>query len=519
MNEERKLAYLDLIQQLLSCPSGEELNQILNNSLELVDEGFVLASQQVAAKLEEAGQENEAGFLRSLAQQVAQFLNGQAGGGEPGETQPNATPEDYASFLMELLRLEYESKSDRNVIYPFLARHQDKLDPTFGGMLVRWFRSELDPNDYQKNEALATLLNSLAIDIVEFPLGSRANNLEIAIACFQAALEVYTREAFPKDWAMTQNNLGNAYSDRIKGERGDNIEGAIACYQAALEVRTREAFPQNNAETLFNLGVAYRYASQLENARNTFAEAIDTVEEIRTGIVLGGEADRQKLAEEWQKLYRNTVEVSLKLEDSAAALEYAERSKARNLVELFAATRLKPEGVSPDVWEEYDRLYQQWWNLQQQGDGNASPSRLLGRLRQQIDQFIKTKITPHDPKFGFGQQVEPMRYWEIQALAEEGTAIVEWYFTSDGIQAFIVTGQGQQPIVLSTEGSALADLKELTREYLINYYSNELRLKLELPSCLQRLAEILELDKLISEIPSGCRELIASINIPGNFLQ
>jgi hypothetical protein len=33
---------------------------------------------------------------------------------------------------------------------------------------------------------------------------------------------------------------------------------AIAAYSAALEVYTRSAFPQNNAETLLNLGWLYQ---------------------------------------------------------------------------------------------------------------------------------------------------------------------------------------------------------------------------------------------------------------------
>ncbi|NEP44777.1 MAG: tetratricopeptide repeat protein, partial [Okeania sp. SIO2H7] len=253
MDQQRIQAYLNLIQQLLDCPSGEE-NQVLNNSQELVDEGFVLVCQQVAAHLQEAGQENAAAFLQSLAQKVAEFLDGQAGG---GETQPRATEEEYLSFLRELLQLELESNSDPKVVYPFLARHQDKLDLTFAEMLVGWFQSVLDPNNSEANQALASLMNSLAVDINQFPLGSRANNLEIAIACYQAALEVYTRQAFPEQWATTQNNLGNAYKNRIKGERGDNIEEAIACYQAALEVYTRQAFPEQWAMTQNNLAVAY----------------------------------------------------------------------------------------------------------------------------------------------------------------------------------------------------------------------------------------------------------------------
>jgi len=40
---------------------------------------------------------------------------------------------------------------------------------------------------------------------------------------------------------------------------------------------------------------------------------------------------------------------------------------------LLAATCLKPQGISPQIWERYDSLYQQWWNLQQQCDSSASP--------------------------------------------------------------------------------------------------------------------------------------------------
>ncbi|MFB2836257.1 CHAT domain-containing protein [Floridanema evergladense] len=668
MNEERIAAYLNLIQQLLTCPSGEE-NQILSQSLDLVDGGFVQVCELLAQQLQEAGEENQAGFLRNLAQKVGEYLN--SSGGEGGETQGNATGEEYFNFLMGLLQVEIDSDSDPKVVYPFLAQHQDKLDLTFGEILTQWFHSELDPNNLEKNQALASLLNSIAIDIKNFPLGRRSHNLEIAIASYQAALTVYTPTAFPEQWAMTQNNLGNAYSDRIKGERGENLENAIASYQAALtvytptafpeqwattqnnlgnaylyrikgergenleiaiasyqaaltvrtptafpeqwamtqnnlgtaysdrikgergenlenaiasyqaaltvrtptafpedwattqnnlgnayrnrikgergenlenaiasyqaalSVYTPTAFPQNHAKTSFNLGLAYRDASQIQNAYDTFAAAIDTVEEIRSGITLGGEAARQKLAEEWQKLYKVTIEVCLELENYAAALEYAERSKARNLVELLAATRLKPEGVSPEVWERYDRLYQQWWNLQQQRDSSASPpdnpspnddtrsialspsttptpndSQNLTQLRQQIDHFIATEITPHDPKFRFGQQVQPIRYREIQALVNEQTALVEWYLTSKGIQAFIVTHQGEHPIVVSTDSSAVAALEQLKNEYLTDYLSRDNHWRQELPSYLQRLAEILELNHLISQIPSQYQQLI-----------
>jgi hypothetical protein len=68
-------------------------------------------------------------------------------------------------------------------------------------------------------------------------------------------LQVYTREAFPENWAYTQYNLAIAYSERIRGERADNLELSIAAYTLALQVYTREAFPENWALTQKNLAV------------------------------------------------------------------------------------------------------------------------------------------------------------------------------------------------------------------------------------------------------------------------
>ncbi|MGB5772363.1 MAG: CHAT domain-containing tetratricopeptide repeat protein, partial [Crocosphaera sp.] len=114
--------------------------------------------------------------------------------------------------------------------------------------------------------------------------GERADNLEKAIAAYNLSLEVYTREAFPEAWARTQNNLGNAYGSRIRGERADNLEEAIAAYEKSLEVRTRTAFPEDWATTQNNLGNAYGRRIRGERADN-LEEAIAAYEkslEVRT---------------------------------------------------------------------------------------------------------------------------------------------------------------------------------------------------------------------------------------------
>ncbi|MBR8837662.1 MAG: tetratricopeptide repeat protein [Stigonema ocellatum SAG 48.90 = DSM 106950] len=64
--------------------------------------------------------------------------------------------------------------------------------------------------------------------------------------------------------------------DRILGEKAQNLELAIAAFQNAISVFTRDAFPQNHAETLLNQGIAYQDGKQYTLAHDTFESAIET---------------------------------------------------------------------------------------------------------------------------------------------------------------------------------------------------------------------------------------------------
>lgn len=113
MNKQRIAAYLNLIQELLSCPNGEEA-EILSRSSELVDEGLVIMCQQVAEMLRGQGQENQAGFLINLAEQLAEYLNMARDGGERAENPSNNSLDDYQKFLQQLIQIEIDSNFDHN---------------------------------------------------------------------------------------------------------------------------------------------------------------------------------------------------------------------------------------------------------------------------------------------------------------------------------------------------------------------------------------------------------------------
>ena len=128
--------------------------------------------------------------------------------------------------------------------------------------------------------------------------GDRAENQELAIKAYEAALTFFNREAFPREWATAQNELGIAYSERIRGERAENQEFAIKAYEAALNVFTREAFPQEWAKTQVNLGTDYSNRTRGDHAEN-LELAIKSLEAALTVLT------REALPEEWAMTQNN----------------------------------------------------------------------------------------------------------------------------------------------------------------------------------------------------------------------
>ncbi|MEH2413085.1 hypothetical protein [Nostoc sp.] len=247
MNEQRLQAYYQLIESLLNCPNGEE-PEILAANTELLDADFVQVVVAAAEHFAQQGEENTAEWLRNLATYL---------------TTPETTPitqkdiETYGQFLIEILQAIAESNGNAEVIYPLLAANTNKLNNIFADLLRRWATNTLAETELDAAIDIARVIGNFSNLIQQLPLSNKANNTEIAITGYEIALTVYTRSAFPEKWAVTQNNLGIAYSQKILGDKAENLERALTAYSAALEVYTRSAFPENWAATQNNLGAAY----------------------------------------------------------------------------------------------------------------------------------------------------------------------------------------------------------------------------------------------------------------------
>ena len=343
--------------------------------------------------------------------------------------------------------------------------------------------------------------NNLGIAYSQRIKGDKAENIENAIAAYNAALQVRTREAFPKDWAQTQNNLGSTYSHRIKGNKAENIENAIVAHNAALLVRTREAFPQENAETLFNLGILYQDEGRFNSAYNTYKSAIVTVELLR-GEIISGEESKRKQAEEWNKVYICMVKVCLELGKDIEAVEYIERSKTRNLVELILERDSKTI-FPPEVFTQLEQLRDEIAKGQYQiQNGTAENATVLAQRLQELRQQqnnLQNSYLPVASGFNFE---------EFQLTLNRNTVVIEWYITNTGLESFIITSDNFQRLQLSTPADNQA-LEDWNYKYLNSYNNNN---KTEwinnLASRLTQLAEILHIEEIIKLIPQNCSHLI-----------
>jgi len=338
-------------------------------------------------------------------------------------------------------------------------------------------------------------------------LGERAENLERAIGCYQQALEVKTLDAFPEHWAKTQINLGLAYSNRILGERAENLELAIACSQNALLVYTFDAFPQKHAGCLSYLGMTYQNTKAFTLAYNTFKSAIATVESLRSEIVSEDESKR-KQAEEFNLVYSSMVEVCLELGNRIQAIEYVERSKTRNLVERILESDRKtifPPEVVTQLETYRDEIATGQAKIQ---NGKAENPKVLAQHLQELRQQ-RNELQDHYLPVGYG-----FKFDSFQTTLDERTAIIEWYILNDKILAFIVKHTGEVTVWQSQPEDRKA-LGNWGIQYLHNYYNQKDQWLNSLGEELKKLALILHIDEILTQIPKHCDQLIL---IPHWFL-
>jgi CHAT domain-containing protein len=422
-----------------------------------------------------------------------------------------------------------------SALAPFSANPAEQIEKAiaaFANALRVYTEAELP-------QAWATTNNNLGIayrDLAPFS-ANPAEQIEKAIAAFANALRVRTEAELPQAWATTNNNIGNAYSDLAPfcANPAEQIEKAIAAYFNALRISDpvqRSSDCLQTARNLGNLG----FANNLPDvAIKGYLLGITAVENLRSVAI--DPARKAEIVSQAIEVYANLVQVYVDQQQFDQALEVADRSKARNLVELLSTKDLYPKGEIPvDVIRRLDELRGSIARAERElnrgeklsgsefrmevGSGRGQKSGdNLRQLKQDLDRLIQEEIIEIDPAFSLSQKVQPLSIEQLRAtLPDERTVLVSWYVAGPKLIAFILAKNSSEPFCHRYSDSTLELLNEELNSYFSTYASNRSAWFSALPETLNRLSALLEVQALADAIAQLAPQADQLILVPHRFL-
>lgn len=379
----------------------------------------------------------------------------------------------------------------------------------------------------------ANVCSSLASCLMQTG-ADETENFNDAVSYFEESLKVHLCEVNPSAWAMVQNNLGALYFATYEN---DKMHMAINYFRNALKIHTYKAFPKENINISYNLGLAYKTVGNFHEAYNTLVNAVDVIESFRIQVTSGNFA-KEKLAKEWNKIYQLIIEVcfQLGLSDRSfwnKALEYVERSKARNLTELMFSNNLLPKGkVNPETIEKLKEIRHKisieqiqitealtyYPNTQQEIVTRTLNQSNLGQLQEQINQLIEEKIQPYDPSFRYSQKPIAISVEEIRQLLDERTVLIEWFIAEEQFFTFVVTHEQVALLAFSSSEEEKFNLKQWATKYFSDYQELKEQWKHDLENSLRDLSKILCIDQIVLSIKNSYPKCDRLVLIPHRYL-
>jgi tetratricopeptide (TPR) repeat protein len=277
--------------------------------------------------------------------------------------------------------------------------------------------------------------------------GERAENLEQAIFHYQQALEVYTRQAYPEDWARTQNNLGNAYRNRIRGERAENLEQAIFHYQQALEVYTRQAYPVECRRTARNLGNLAFEQGDWQLACTAYTEAWLAQDILWRSTSL--RPNKEMELREMRDIPARLAFAHIRLAQAHQALTTLESGRAQLLREALERSRRDLERLAEigqqDLLTRYRAVDERMETLQRLAAAGARPPDWLAQMEQAQAEW-NAVIEEIRRLPGYETFLRSLTAEQIQAQAADAP-LVYLAATQHGGFALLVRGQGEPWVV------------------------------------------------------------------------
>ncbi len=305
-----------------------------------------------------------------------------------------------------------------------------------------------DMGNYEK--ALETLDQALIIDrkinsrwAIAYDLKNlaltrlRMGDAEKAVSLFEEALAL----AKSIGNRINQAKILVGYGDALMELK--RLNEAKTRFDEALDLSRQMALREVEWRALFGLARLQLKEGNKEKARTLLQEAVQVIEEMRAEIKLDQLKDgfiANKMG-----VYETLVSLLVDMGLDSEAFYVAERSRARNLIDLLGNQRLSLHGaVNQKLYDEEKALKNQiseYEALMAQGTDPEEKAIYKKALDQVRDRYrdLLLEIQLKNPGLASILSVDPLTLPQAQELLEPGTAILAYYLVPDEILCWFIT--------------------------------------------------------------------------------
>ena len=287
----------------------------------------------------------------------------------------------------------------------------------------------------QNNVTAVTLLN---IGNIHFLQGNNAKALDYT----KQSLALSEKLGETPGVANAQVNLSTIYLSE------GNHAAALESAERALALASQSQTP-NVLWMSHNLsGQSQRALGRLDRARQSFAAAIDVIENMRAGV-FGGEQDKQRFFENKVEPYHSMVELLIESGSFDKAMLYAERAKGRALLDVLSSGRVNVTKAMTTQEQEREKelsgelvvLNSMILQASQQRD-EARLTDLKARLekaRLEYEAFQFTLYNAHPELRVQRGESRPLTITEIEKLLpDHRTALLEYVVGEKNTYLFVI---------------------------------------------------------------------------------
>jgi CHAT domain-containing protein/TolA-binding protein len=277
--------------------------------------------------------------------------------------------------------------------------------------------------------------------------------------------------------ALTQNNIGEVH--RLQGNYTPALQFASRAVDLANRIGNLNVLWQAHTTA----GKTYFALNQFSFARQSYEEAIVTVEALRTQIA-GGEQEQQRFFESKVSPYHAMVELLIAQNHPGEALSYAERAKARVLLGVLSSGRVNVTKTMTSQEIEQERkhnsrlvslntqIYQEKQRRQADQNQLNQLDSELQKARLDFEAFQTNLYAVHPELKTQRGEAAPLMPEQVGDLLPDATiALLEFVVSDEKTYLFVVTKSATVQVnvfLLEIKEKELTDRIVRFREMLSN---------------------------------------------------